>query len=412
MKKSSDTIRVGTVVIGAGFSGLSFGIYGRDVLVVGKRQEATRDDPFTFLHYTECVGRLLELVGISTNTVEVNISTRSQAPSGIVSSKLMRKDQRWTEGTDTVGWAKEGVSFRAFGTRMSAVCDAMRKSIPGRCIANANVVAIFRKGDGGFLLNLDDGRSVEAQSVISTVHYSIFADLFTPGWSPGNRVGTKDLLFTCEEYKEGMPSSISYGREFESEEWEGAVKIVRNGVCGMVGKEYENTPSNAKAVEDRYSDKCLIRKGVRFYGRLNAPPQGVIFAGRFATANAHWQLEDSAFIAQNGMTLTNIMSEQARFDDALVHEMGETNDAERAVKLVLHLYSEVGELLRELDWKMHKPRRRSKSTSVREELIDCIKLITAIASIMGFTEKEICDAFSEKSKVVWRKFAMENRGGV
>jgi dimeric dUTPase (all-alpha-NTP-PPase superfamily) len=136
----------------------------------------------------------------------------------------------------------------------------------------------------------------------------------------------------------------------------------------------------------------------------------VYFVGRFATAQSNWRIEDSIFVAKRGFLLSEVIKEQKRFNEAL--EVRLPRGVEREQDLLLHLFSEVAELQRELRWKRNRPKRkdRVKTTSVLEESVDCVKVILSILEGHSITERALMEAFEKKNRVVWLRFVEEFYG--
>ena len=77
---------------------------------------------------------------------------------------------------------------------------------------------------------------------------------------------------------------------------------------------------------------------------------------------------------------------------------------------VLHVEGELHELLREMNWKMHRissdPVVRS---NVLEEWTDCLKFLLGLANVWGFSVEDIVEEFDRKTQVVEFRYGMEQR---
>jgi phosphoglycolate phosphatase-like HAD superfamily hydrolase len=108
---------------------------------------------------------------------------------------------------------------------------------------------------------------------------------------------------------------------------------------------------------------------------------------------------------------TKMMERQAKFQRLVYGPINHLNDVDRTVitkDLLLHLMSEMDEVLRELSW---KAKRRQTSHFVRsnvlEEIVDMLKFVMSIAIIWGFTPEAIFAAFMNKSEVVEQRYRQE-----
>jgi uncharacterized HAD superfamily protein len=107
----------------------------------------------------------------------------------------------------------------------------------------------------------------------------------------------------------------------------------------------------------------------------------------------------------------DMMERQASFQRLVYGPINHMEDSERTditKDLLLHLMSEMNELLRELTW---KAKRRETSHFVRsnvlEEIVDMLKFVMSIAIIWGFTPEAIFTAFIDKSEVVDQRYRQE-----
>jgi uncharacterized HAD superfamily protein len=75
---------------------------------------------------------------------------------------------------------------------------------------------------------------------------------------------------------------------------------------------------------------------------------------------------------------------------------------------ILHILSEFDEVLRELNWKIHRPGVKPLIRSnLKEELIDIFKYWLTIVTLWGFNDDELFDEFWRKSMVVVQRFDQE-----
>ena len=81
---------------------------------------------------------------------------------------------------------------------------------------------------------------------------------------------------------------------------------------------------------------------------------------------------------------------------------------EMTVEYVLHLYSEIEDLMKKVNWKMH----HKKDTPVNRneiilELIDAWKYILSIGLLWNFTPEEFIETYNSKSRLVEQKYLQE-----
>ena len=106
-------------------------------------------------------------------------------------------------------------------------------------------------------------------------------------------------------------------------------------------------------------------------------------------------------------TLNKIWKEQKRFNNYFyknIHKNPEQNTKE----IILHLISECDELLREINWKLHRKRdTQIIRSNLIEEWIDIYKYWLTIGMFWGFTPQEFIDEFWRKSAVCQQRYQQE-----
>jgi|LSQX01.1.fsa_nt_gb uncharacterized HAD superfamily protein len=109
--------------------------------------------------------------------------------------------------------------------------------------------------------------------------------------------------------------------------------------------------------------------------------------------------------------LEEIWKRQKEFNDNF-HDPDKTSLKEKqdhTKEISLHLISEVYEVLREMNWKLH--RRESidevRTDKIEEELIDVFKYWLTLAQIWGMTPESFVQQFYRKSEVVEQKYKQE-----
>lgn len=109
-------------------------------------------------------------------------------------------------------------------------------------------------------------------------------------------------------------------------------------------------------------------------------------------------------------SLQNIMLEQTEFlSNFIVPNLA--TDAEKIAyskEYILAAMRELGEVLNELPWKMHRPNSKEISVDhVHEEIIDVLKFVLNIGIIWGMDAKALKDMFMYKSAVVRERLSNE-----
>lgn len=399
-------------IVGSGISGLAIAACDRNSLCIGPSSNFSIPDPFTFVHATDLVMSFLEdILGkeerIGVANVKITVPS-SVEPSSVATGKSPEGPFTMPRevGMDRVGGVSKNGFLVAVDLPSSRIKEAIEKRLlsEGRLV-RASVRKISRTSNGKFCIFTDDAQ-IEADEIVSTVHFDVFERLFSE-WSPGSEIVAGDHLAVVDKLPEGNKrgSEIRYSSDTAM----APSKTVTNTIERVVGEEYTN-----QAAFDRVKSLPSVRvtRRARFSGRLAPPPEGVIFAGRFATGRPRWRIEDSIFLAKEGLALSKMFSEQAMFDETLIRRASINRD-ERPTLLLFHLFSEVAELQREIVWKKHrKVHSTSKLTSVLEEATDCVKIILSLLNHYGITEREFFQSFRDKSSVVWSRFMDEFYGGV
>jgi len=385
------------VVLGAGITGLIFCFYNpRSVLI--RDDNKRTENPFVFIQHNRYTETLLKDLGVSVPVVGVKVNS-VLSPDRVVEGKI-GKGNFASEyiGTDRISNVGKNNLLRVYDISEKQLCDILESRIVNKT-HNAKAIKVLADSN---MIELETGVAIEYSRLISTVHFSIFEKL-CPNWNVGEAVSAKDLFFSVHPKSDMRSSSISYF----SKEDDSVIKTVTNKASGAVGVEYNGDHPNFVC-----SDDICKLPGARFFGNANPPPEGVIFSGRFATANSHWRIEDSIYLSLEGLFLAEMLDEQKRFDFTLKSRLGVKTE-ERVHRLILHAHSELSELLRETNWKMNVHNsKRVNATSVLEEGIDVIKLILAVLLEYCYTPREITEKFWDKSQTNWDKFLNEFYGGV
>lgn len=107
------------------------------------------------------------------------------------------------------------------------------------------------------------------------------------------------------------------------------------------------------------------------------------------------------------MDFKEIYSRQKQFQE-LVGQNNTRSKEEFLKELILHLNDEAFEVLREINWKIHK--LKSKNIDQKKlliEMVDVIKYALSLPASWNFSAEEVEQAFIEKTEIVEQKFRQE-----
>jgi len=109
--------------------------------------------------------------------------------------------------------------------------------------------------------------------------------------------------------------------------------------------------------------------------------------------------------------LTDIWSKQKDFNKNFIKYTSNIDEKQAYTKdYILHLYSECDEVLREINWKMHRKHNDNISRqNLVEELIDVFKYWLSIALIWDVSPEEFLREFDRKSSVVEQRYKQERQ---
>jgi hypothetical protein len=374
-------------VIGGGISGYIFTLYNPEYYLICDKSESKYDNPFVFIQKNKYTTQLLNHLDLYPDSIMVNIQADNSE--NVVNKKIAHKSkiQERYIGTDKIANISKNEQLEVYDITEVKICKEIEKRIEGKIIQGLAVEINADK------LYISNGDKYDYDKIISTVHFNNFGAVM-PSWNCGNDIKSESLFYSVES-SDVKNSKIEYscGR--------GIKKIVYNSIQKCIATEYKNNRITAKELPNS-----------RLSGRINPPPENVTFSGRFATANSHWRIEDSIFLATEGLLLSRMIDEQRRIDKAISNKSKIKGDL-RIQKLILGAHSELSELLREIPWEMHvRNSSKVKATNVLEECIDIIKYIFAILHEYEYTPREISEMFFSKSAIVWNKFIQEFYGGV
>jgi len=374
------------IVLGGGISALSFLLYHPDAIAITEKVSKI-DNPFVIIQKHPETENLMKTLDLSPDVIGVEVRPELNSEE-IISRKMRKNTNTKVIGTDRIANVDEGMKREAFEISERELLDEIYVKVEDRVVFD-KILSIGNK----YISCKKNKISVSDKEIISTLHFLEYSKLHKTWRASG--IVSKSRYYEIKNAPELRKSSIIYGKEGN------IAKIFKNSIVKKIGYEYVNKTENS-----------IEMKNSKFYGSLSPPPKNTVFIGRFATANPHYRLEDSLFVAQEGYPLCKMLTEQKRFDYYL-EKRRPSRYSDRMKSLVLHTYTELSELLREIDWKENRSKKTPiKLTSILEESIDVIKLILSILAKNNYTEREIYRMFFEKSKVVWDRFLTEFYGGV
>jgi hypothetical protein len=376
------------IVLGGGISGLITCFYNPRATLV-RDSSSHMSNPFVFIQKNKHTDKLLSDIECSAPIISVRVDN-DIVQENVVSGKINSFCDREYIGTDIVANVGKNDILPVYCMSEQDLCEKIERKISNQIIDD-KAVSILQD-----FVCLENGSLLAYDRLISTIHFKQFAEI-CPSWEPGDKIRACDFYYRIDRDSSVKRDCITYfsGRNDK------IIKRVENRIVGGLGTEYSCLVEGS-----------LLMKDGRVSGTLNPAPDKVLFSGRFATGNSHWRVEDSIFIADKGMVLAEMLEEQKRCD-ALIKRKSPMSKDERVNKLILHIHSELSELLRETNWKMNiRKKKLPRATSILEEIIDVLKLAMAISLEYDYTPREIVDMFWGKSEQVWDRLIEEFYGGV
>lgn len=114
--------------------------------------------------------------------------------------------------------------------------------------------------------------------------------------------------------------------------------------------------------------------------------------------------------------ITDLLKEQYEFCNSFINpEKASIKEKQAHTKeLILHLISEADEILREINWKIHRKDaiENVDRSKIVEEIIDAFKYVLSIAHIWEIDEEELLSEFYRKSEVVKQRYKQEKQLGL
>jgi hypothetical protein len=101
---------------------------------------------------------------------------------------------------------------------------------------------------------------------------------------------------------------------------------------------------------------------------------------------------------------------QKSFHEKIKKNYGDLTDEDVGAKYVLHMHSEVNEILEAIGgaWKTYKYEHPADKQEILKECVDLVKLTIGCMCNFDITEDEFFDAFIEKSRIMEERLQKEN----
>ncbi|MAG47094.1 hypothetical protein CL617_00685 [archaeon] len=161
-------------------------------------------------------------------------------------------------------------------------------------------------------------------------------------------------------------------------------------------------PKSAKIFSHHVDNNAII-----FTNNNNIPPNNIRFLGRFAQYNHSIKTNDVIKESKFSFNFLHIWNIQRDFFNKVegLNSINTIEDKEKlTIQFILHLTEELGEVLREVNYKRHKEKFEVNVDNLKEELIDVQKYVLSLFLVWGVDVKEFVDLFLKKSKIVNDKF--------
>jgi len=99
------------------------------------------------------------------------------------------------------------------------------------------------------------------------------------------------------------------------------------------------------------------------------------------------------------MNVKELLEKQKKLDDFILKEL-DINYKDRLNSLILALVVEIGEMANEIRaFKYWSKKAPSPKEVVLDEFVDCLHFMLSIANQLGFSEKDIEEAYDKKNAV-------------
>ncbi len=153
------------------------------------------------------------------------------------------------------------------------------------------------------------------------------------------------------------------------------------------------------------------KNGILYSNEKNIPPKNIQFLGRFSTWQHSYKINDVISFSKWSYDLRHIWNRQRMFSEKVINlaSLRDTRKKEEQTKIfVLHLLSEISEILNELNFKQHKKLHSVNVDNILEESIDTFKYLLNILLVWDIDAKKFIEEFNRKSDSVEKRFDIEN----
>jgi len=147
--------------------------------------------------------------------------------------------------------------------------------------------------------------------------------------------------------------------------------------------------------------------GIIFDNINNIPPPKIKFLGRFSQWNHKIKINDVIKESKWSHDFLHIWNLQTDFFNQVMglNSIKTTEEKEKRTHIILlHIFSELNEILNETNYKSHKNHHEVNYDKIHEEIIDSFKFLLTLAIIWGMNVEKFVDKFYEKSKIVQDRF--------
>lgn len=371
-------------IIGGGISALTYAYYNKGTVIADNIK--IQNNPAVFIQKNKYTKKLLEDLNIQAKTLECRINFE-KSKEEIFKDKIGEEISKRFLGMDKIANVGKHLKLEIYDIKESDICRKLYEELENRVLVDT-----VEKIDKEFIY-LKSGKILPYERIITTMHFKKFEKVY-PFWKSNSDCSF--IYFSINDNPEKEPESfITYCKNEDV-----LKKIVYNNILNQTFYEYKKETDGCCKLPSRIDKK------------VSPPPENIFFVGRFATGNPWWRLEDSIFIAQKGLVLSEFLNTQKRFDEIIEKQQNKTRE-ERVKDMVLHIYSEANELIEQTDWKTNKVANKTiRASTVLEEGTDIIKLVYGILLQYNYTERQIYEMFFEKDDRNWSRFLNDYYGGV
>jgi len=152
------------------------------------------------------------------------------------------------------------------------------------------------------------------------------------------------------------------------------------------------------------------KTGIIFTDKNNVPPPNIKFLGRFAIWDHSYKIQDAVKASQPNYDFQHIWNRQKSFSKNFI-DFDKLNDEEYVTRqthdYLLHLYSELTEVLECTNYKKHKANKKIDVEKIKIELVDSFKYLLNLFLLYKVDVQEFIKLFNDKSKIVEERWKNE-----